>query len=144
MTSFYETFSTDPELEAGKGIDLDYGPCGVITVHRAGGANRMFTQVFAAKMKPYERRIANGTLEDDLAERLLAETYAETVIVGWRGVKGPDGKDLAFNRKNAVKLLTELPDLFRDIQEQTTRITNFRRENLEEAAKNSRKSSASN
>jgi len=143
MKSFYDAFGTDENLEKGEGVDLDYGDCGIITIHRAGGSNKKFGSVFAAKLRPYERQMQMGTLEDGIAERLLAEAYAEAVIVGWRGVKNDQGKALAFEKKNVVKLLLDLPELFRDIQEQAQKAANFRRAGIEDAAKNSPSVSAS-
>ena len=143
MKSFYDAFATDRDLEVGQGIDLDYGDCGTITIQRAGGANRKFASVFAAKLRPYERQMQMGTLEDGTAERLLAETYAEAVIIGWRGVKDAKGKALAFDKKACVQLLLDLPELFRDIQEQAGKAANFRRQGIEDAAKNSQSASDS-
>ena len=142
MKSFYNAFTTDKNLESGAGVDLDYGDCGVITIHRAGGSNKKFGTVFAAKLRPYERQMNMGTLDDGVAERLLAEAYAEAVIVGWRGVKGESGKNLSFNKDNVVKLLLDLPELFRDIQEQAQKTSNFRKAEVEDEAKNSESASA--
>ena len=142
MKSFYDAFTTDKNLESGAGVDLDYGDCGVITIHRAGGSNKKFGTVFAAKLRPYERQMNMGTLDDGVAERLLAEAYAEAVIVGWRGVKGESGKNLSFNKDNVVKLLLDLPELFRDIQEQAQKTSNFRKAEVEDEAKNSESASA--
>lgn len=132
MKTFFSELVTDKDLESGAGIVLDYGDLGQITIHRAGGSNKKFANVFAAKLRPYERQMNMGTLSDDLAEQLLAATYAETVIVGWKGVKGEDGKDMPFNKKNCVNLLIKVPELFRDIQEQANKAANFRREQVEE------------
>lgn len=134
--SFYKTFSTDAELESGKGIDLDYGEDGVITIRRAGGANKKYSTVAAAKLKPYARRMQNGTIEPEVIDRVMAEIFAEAVIIGWRNVKGEDGEPLQFTKENCVKLLTDLPDLFADIQAQAERVSNFRAEATEEAVKN--------
>jgi len=142
LKSFYNAFTTDKNLESGAGVDLDYGDCGVITIHRAGGSNKKFGTVFAAKLRPYERQMNMGTLDDGVAERLLAEAYAEAVIVGWRGVKGESGKNLSFNKDNVVKLLLDLPELFRDIQEQAQKTSNFRKAEVEDEAKNSESASA--
>lgn len=143
MTSFYETFQTDETLECGQGLELDYGACGSITIHRAGGTNRKFLRIMAAKFKPYERQMQSDTLDEAVSRRLLAETYAESVIIGWRGVKDAAGHELAFTQENAIKLLTDLPELFADIREQATKVANFRREQAEETAKNLPTASAS-
>lgn len=142
MPSPYEAFETDPELESGEGVTLDYGDFR-ITIHRAGGANRRFARVLEAKMKPYRRQLQTGTLDDEVAQRLLVETYAEAVVVGWKGVKDRTGKTMACTRDNVVRLFTDLPELFRDVQEQAQSLANFRRAELEADAKNSQTASPS-
>lgn len=140
MTSFYDTFSTDKDLEAGKGVTLDYGAAGSITIHRAGGANRKFLTTMDAKLKPYRRQIQAKTMDDSVADRLMAEIYADSIIVGWKGVKDASGKALSYTRDNVIKVLTDLPELFNDIKEQSSIVANFRKEQIETEAKNSVKS----
>lgn len=62
--------------------------------------------------------------------------YAETIVLGWENVEDADGNPLAFNTANAIKLFTDLPDLFRDIQEQSQRSALFRAELLERESGN--------
>jgi hypothetical protein len=69
-------------------------------------------------------------------EKLLREVYAETVVLDWENVEDADGNPMPFNAANAVKLFTDLPDLFRDIQEQSQRSALFRAELLEREAGN--------
>ncbi len=134
MTSPYVLFSTDTALESG-GIALDYGSFR-IRIARAGGANRKFAQVLEAKLKPHRRQIQTETLADEVAHRLIVEAYAEAVILGWDGVVDAAGQALPFTRDNAVRLMTDLPDLFRDVQEQATKAALFRRQAQEADEKN--------
>lgn len=141
----YEQFQTDAEMEK-SGVELDYG-WGVITIARAGGANKRYSKVLEAKTKPYRRAIQTETMDADLAERLLKETYAETIIRNWeirdengklkKGIESPDGgKPLTVNVENIVAAFTTLPDLFLDVQQQAGRVALYRREILETDAKN--------
>lgn len=116
MTSFYEKFKTDKKAEAQDGIWLDYGAAGRIRIHRAGGANQRFSELAKARLKPYTRQMQMGTLDPKLSQDIMIGMYADAVIVEWDGVKGESGELLEFNRENVVKLLTDLPDLFGDIQ----------------------------
>lgn len=150
MSSPYQQFVTDPDLEK-DGVVLDYGDYAV-KIARAGGANAKFGKVIAAKQKPYERQIKNETLDNDVATKLLAQSYAEAIILDWAtrlpsegdategawqwGVfPGPAGP-LTFTRDNVVKVLIDLPDFFADIREQSTKMALFRKEQIEAAAKN--------
>jgi hypothetical protein len=136
MANPYEMFKTNANAEVERGIDLDYGDF-KIRIVRAGGANKKFSQLLTAKMRPYRRQIDNDTLDPAVADRLMAEVYADTIILGWDGVCGEDGKPLSFSKENVVKILTDLPDMFRDIQSQAMLAANFKIEERKEDAKNS-------
>lgn len=134
MTSPYALFSTDTALES-SGITLDYGSFR-LCIARAGGANRKFQQVLEAKLKPHRRQIQTETLADEVAHRLIVEAYAEAVLLGWDGVVDAAGQPLPFTKDNAIRLMTDLPDLFRDLQEQATKAALFRRQAQEADEKN--------
>ena len=142
--SLYNTFETDKSLER-DGIVLDYGfnsknqPV-QIRIARAGGANTKFAKVLEQKMKPYKRAIANDTMDNKVAEKLLVEAYADAVILGWEGVEDREGSPLEYNRDNVVKVLTDLPDLFIDIQQQSQKSALYRAELREAEQGNSPRS----
>jgi len=135
MMNPYKMFGNDKTLEAEKGIALDYGDF-QIRVARAGGSNSNFARMLRTKLKPYKRQVDLGTMDDAVAQKILAEVYAESVILGWSGVTDTNGDVLEFNTENAVKLLLDLPDLFTDIQRQAENFTNFRQAELEDEVKN--------
>lgn len=128
--SAHSLFATDKNLESEKGVSLDY-PGFSVVIHRAGGTNKKFAQVLQSKMKPHLQRFQRGTLDEETSQRIMIETYAESVIVGWSGNIGPGGKKSAFSVDNCIKVLTELPDLFEDIKAQANAASTFRGE-LEE------------
>ena len=134
MSGPYSVFRTDKALEK-EGIVLDYGDF-KIKVARAGGANAAFQKALAAKVRPYKRQLDAGTIPDDVAEKLFLDVYAESVVLGWEGVTDENGKPLPFSKENAVKLFSDLPDLFRDVQSQAASISNFRAEVTEDTIKN--------
>lgn len=123
----YDIYETDETLESGKGVEVEY-PFGTFIINRAGGANKKFAKVFNEKLKPHMRKHQQGILEDEIKEKILAETYAQTVIIGWKNVHDRDGKKLNFSFKNCVKLLTDLPDLFTDLQLQANDFATFKAE----------------
>lgn len=134
MSGPYSVFRTDKTLEK-EGIVLDYGDF-KIKVARAGGANAAFQKALAAKVRPYKRQLDAGTIPDDVAEKLFLDVYAESVVLGWEGVTDENGKPLPYSKENAVKLFSDLPDLFRDVQNQAAAISNFRAEVTEDTIKN--------
>jgi hypothetical protein len=137
--SIYSKFSTDQNLEVGDGVTIDYGDF-KITIHRAGGANKAYLKTLNDKIKPYRRMMEAGNMNEDVSKRLLVETYAETVIKGWEGITDEKGKKLPFNRENVIKVMTDLPELFNLVVEESGRIANFQKEATEADAKNSVKS----
>jgi len=138
--SLYKQFKTDNTLEK-DGILLEYGENSkgkpiCIRVARAGGSNNAYAKRMEARVKPYRRQIQNETMESALVERIVKEVYAETVVLGWENVEDENGNDMEFSVENCLKLFDDLPDLFRDIQEQSQRAALFRQEVREADAKN--------
>ena len=118
--SLYDKFKTDENLEAGEGVELDYGDAGAIIIHRAGGANKRYRDLGQKRMRSYQRRIEAGTITDDEANKLLIGIYADSVVIGWRDIVDEEGNPLPFSRDNVVKLFTDLPELFEDVREAAT------------------------
>lgn len=135
VSSLYAQFETDRDMER-SGIRLNYGNGVCIIIARAGGSNTRFAKVFEAKTRPYRRQIESETLDPLVAESLLVQAFVESVILGWEGVKDRYGDDLLFTREHAIKLFTELPDLFADVREQATKAANFRAHDVEDDAGN--------
>lgn len=133
--SLYKQFGTDKNLET-SGIILQYGEGVEIRIARAGGSNKRYQKSMTQRSKPYRRAMANDTLGNDVAEKMLAEVYAESVVLGWEGVTDEQGEALEFNFDNCVKVLTDLPDLFADIREQAQKSALFRTDDLDEDVKN--------
>lgn len=138
--SLYKQFKTDSKIES-QGVILDYGLNSKgdhirIKVARAGGSNIRFAKTMAAKVKPYRRQIQNDTLDVSVMQDILKEVYAEAVVIGWEGVEDEDGKSMAYSPAAAVKLFTDLPDLFADIQEQAQQVALYRKVEREADAKN--------
>ncbi len=138
--SLYKQFQTDKELEK-DGIVVQYGEnskgqATEFRIARAGGANEAYTKRAEVVLKPYRRQIQTETIENKLAEKLLMGVFVDTVLKGWSNVEDEKGKDLPFTRENAIKLFTDLPDLYRDLREQSDKSALFRLEILEADAGN--------
>jgi hypothetical protein len=95
-----------------------------------------FSKVLEAKTRPYRRLIQEDKLDGELATKLLIETFAETVILGWEGVKDKRGKNVPHTTENAVKLLVDLPDLFSELREAASKQSNFRTAEIADDAGN--------
>lgn len=137
----YALFETNKDLER-NGVKIDYGPF-YFTIARAGGANTRFRDVYRKKTLAHQRAMATNTLPDALAEKLSIETFGEATVLGWGSVAhGPgkienrDGSVAEFNLENVIRFFTELPDLARDLMEQSQNSQLFKQIMAEEDAKN--------
>lgn len=140
-------FRTEKTLEQ-EGITIEYEDDGEVLAwfkcRRPGGRNSLFTKTFSDKLRESRQALAadeDGTVEN----KLLAEVYADSVIIDWGGqIEGPDGEiPPECNPKNIVWLFTEeAPDLFRDLQNRLSIRRNW--QNREDEAKNSKPASTTN
>lgn len=147
----YAAFETSKDLEA-DGIIIDYGTFRV-RIARAGASNRRYLTLLEQKGRPYRRAASIGTLEPEIADRIVAEAFAEAVIRDWETKivegEGEDRKErwerciilpntlerVAVNPANLVRVLLALPDLFSDLREEATTVANFLAAERENAGK---------
>ncbi|QDP61608.1 MAG: hypothetical protein Tp138OMZ00d2C19078261_69 [Prokaryotic dsDNA virus sp.] len=147
--SMYDMFAADEHLEA-EGVWVDYGDFRVLLA-RAGGANKKYTKYMETKSKPFRRAIQAGAMPEKRSRELLFDVYATTVIKDWevnsgeaedgstvweRGIHMPDGSVGEYSKDNVMLTFRKLPDLFFDLQKQADGIAIFRKEEMEEDAKN--------
>jgi hypothetical protein len=122
------------------GADKDKDPR--FKVARAGGENLKYNQAMVRKIRPYQRVINNqGNAPDaatlKLIEKLTQEAFVETWLLEWANVKDQKtGALIPFTQENAFALFKKLPDLYRDLADQSQQLTNFRSDEVEAAAKN--------
>lgn len=63
-------------------------------VRRAGGLNRAYGIRLATNTAPHRLALRAGALGDDTADRIMARTYAETIVARWwRLDEPPDEED---------------------------------------------------
>jgi hypothetical protein len=135
-------FKTANTLEV-KGITIEYGEGVEIQIARAGGANKKFAKALTRLTRPHRTAIKNDVMDEGLADDLILRAYAETVILGWDGVtrevltgNEADTEPLECTVENVIAVMTELPDLFKDIQRVSQDLSAFRADVLESDSKN--------
>ena len=140
--SLYKQFATNTEKEI-EGIEVqmteaenDDGSIPTFVVSRMGKSNKRYSKALEAATRPYRRQIELGTMNNDKAEEIFMGVFVDTVLKGWKNVRGEDGKPLEFSKASAVKLLSELPDVYERLQEEAKLSANFRDAALEEEVKN--------
>ena len=144
MQDMYELFQTDADAEK-NGVFIDYGSFRV-KLARAGGANKRYNRLLEAKSKPYRRAIQTKTMDNELAEKLMRDVFVEVCILGWdvkidddewkSGILNEKKEIVPFNKANVLRTFEMLPELFTDLSDQATLLSNYRLGELEEDAKN--------
>jgi len=125
----YQMFETDENLET-SGIWIDYGSF-KFKIARAGGSNEKYRRLLQNRMKPYRRQVQTETMSEEKASEILLGTFVDSVLLGWEGVTDREGNPLEYNRENALKLFTDLRELFLDLQTQSQKVSLFRKMEVE-------------
>lgn len=131
-------FATDTALE-NEGTWVDIGDGATLLVARKG--NRRYRDRMRTLLKPHRASMRAETMPDDLADRLLIEAEAETILLGWEGIEDADGNPIAYSTKEAKRLLSEHKDFRALVDELSSTAETFRAQEIEEGAENLRKNS---
>lgn len=135
MTSLHDIYATDTSREA-EGFWHPITDEISFLMARAGGANSHFAKALEARTRPHRRKIDSDDMDLELANTIMVEVFAETVVKDWKGVKDDDDKALPCTKENVIGILTELPDLFNELREVATKQANFRAKSVEDVVKN--------
>ncbi len=115
------------------GVWQDFGSGARMKIARIG--NPEYQKVFQKISKPHRKSIRRGTLADDVAEKLLVEAMADSILLDWDGVE-EGGQVLPYNKENAMRILLEYKDLRDQVTEIANEMESFRAEEDQEAEKN--------
>lgn len=149
-----KTFLTDKKLEA-DGVEIpvainEYnGEPVLIHISRMGTVNKRYTKALDAATKPHQSAIQNGSMDNDLARKLVMSVFADTVILGWSNLpksdltgndlewaaqapgREPDKEELEFTKENVLALFDLMPDLYDDWEKRAQGAASFRQAALE-------------
>jgi len=118
--SLNKLFKTDKALET-EGIVIEYKENGKVIAwfkcKRPGGRNSEYQRILTEKIKENRQELF-GDQTGELEKKIMAEVYAEAVILGWGGeIYDSEGNPAVCAKDNIVWLLIdEAPDLFIDLQ----------------------------
>jgi len=124
-----EAYTRNEEAETGKGVELRFPNDIVIIVHRAGGSNKQYERSKGRFSKPHLRQIQAGTASEADLEDMLMKVYADSVVIGWRGVLS-GGEAVEFSKSNVLDMFRSFPDLFWAVKESCEDAANFRETEL--------------
>lgn len=113
----FQDFGVNTDLES-DGVVADYGSFRV-TIARAGGSNKQYLKVSEKLWAPYRRAIELKLLKGDVADEVLQNIFAKTIIRNWerrvetvneetgekvvsyvKGIEAEDGSTISFNEEN--------------------------------------------
>ena len=140
--SLYKQFATNSEKEM-EGVEVQMteaengdGSIPTFVVSRMGKSNKRYSKALEAATRPYRRQIELGTMNNDKAEEIFLGVFVDTVFKGLKNVRDEDGKPLEVTKAAAVKLFTDLPEVYERLQEEAKLSANFRDAAFEEEVKN--------
>jgi hypothetical protein len=142
LQTLEDGFATDLNLEAKEGVEFDYGRFGRFVCRRAVHRNAGYAKAMKEKLLPYIEARGNAVEgeDDPVANRKMAEVYADTIIIG---IKTSEGESIPYNdeaKKGLVEVFLKCPDMFMKLQADVSDAANYRRKRVEAEAKNSAKS----
>jgi hypothetical protein len=130
----YAMFSSNAAKETA-GIWKQIGATSYL-IARAGGKNEKFMKIAKERFLPFQAAINNDMLPMDVARQLAIEAFVDGILLDWKKFYDRDGTELPYSRDNAIRVLTELPELFTLLSKEAASLSNFQGEQLDEAAKN--------
>lgn len=106
-----ELFATNKQAET-EGVWVDVGKG--IRIKIARYENPHYVEALRKKAAPHRAAARAGVMSDDMAEKVLNEVIAETILLDWDGVKDKLGNVVPYSRKEALAALNDMRD-FRDL-----------------------------
>jgi len=133
-TGPYALYETDPKKESGKGVKITFGSFW-FQILRAGASNPKFLAASIQHTKRFEEAVQQKSMTEEQANELMAEVYADSIIIDWGGVVDRKGVPMSYTRDNVVTLLCDLPELAAKIRAKAEGIALFRMEANKKAVK---------
>lgn len=139
--SLFKTFKSNAKLETeGRWFDIktpnEDGSIPGFLLARTGTRNISYQRAVEKIQRDHKIEFDTGTMAPDDALALLIETFVDTSLKDWRNVKDENEMLLPFNRPNAIKLFTDLPDLFSILRRQAESLSNYQAEDIKAAGGN--------
>jgi len=122
-------FKTDRARER-EGVWVDIGDGARVLIARLN--NERHKQTFLEVAKPYKVQLRNGTLQEDVAARLLRQCYSKAILLGWEGMQDDEGNDIPYSEEKAEEFLA-IPDFMSMVEEYASSRELYRREEQEQA-----------
>lgn len=111
MLDIFSKYETDESAEA-NGVEVPLGTAKLL-IARVGNPN--YTKKLTSLVERHKVALdIEGPEADALNEKLLVETIADTILLGWSGVCDREGKEFPYSKDNARKALA-MKDFRQDV-----------------------------
>jgi len=88
--------------------------------------NEQLTKEAANKeFRPYSKKLEDGSLSSEKQLEIAVRVFVTVSLVSWSGVVDDNGQDIPFTVDNAVKILCEYEDLFKELIRQAKDSRNY-------------------
>lgn len=128
----FKAIKTDPEAEQ-NGVWQDIGGGASLLIARY--LNPKHKKAVDKRTKPYRRQIRDGSIPDEIADKLEADCMADAVLLDWQGVTD-GGEPVAYSRAEAARRLFEYRDFREMVQDLARDAAAYREAEIEEAEGN--------
>lgn len=150
MSALFNTYKTDSNAEV-NGVDYPSvtnadGSQVVFILARSGKNNVAYRRALDKAAAPHRRVMNQGRMPEEVAEAMLLDLFAVHILKGWRNVQCPEsmteefgvaaGEDIPYNKRNVIKLMTILPDLYTELVASANDMSLFVEGQREDEAKN--------
>lgn len=113
----FGSYAVDREKEARNGVWIDIADASFLCL-RAGGSNRRYQRAIQTAYFEIKKQFDDQTELNDALNIRAMEIFVDTALLNWRGVCDVStGEEIPFSPEAARALLTEIPDLFDELQD---------------------------
>ena len=115
------------------------------TIRRAHAGNKKYARAMQKALAPYRRQMDADEADDDLLRGPIIAVYCDMMIVGWEtcingewceGLQNEEGAIVPATRDTLYKALMDLPEIFDQIREDSSKAAYFRTVSREDDVKN--------
>lgn len=104
---------------------------------RYGGEhNELFNKAMEGISRTERKAIEDRSLSKGKSREIAVESFVAASLLDWKNVFGKDGKELAFSKESAKKIMFDLPDLFSELLDASSDRGLYIKEGLEVDVKN--------
>lgn len=139
FANIYGTFGSDPILEQ-KGVVMEYelqnGEIFELKIKRAGARNTVWRKLYNQLLRPVEDQNQAGEISETENHYMMAELYAKSCVIGWKGLKDADGNEVPFSIGTCLELFCFMPELLTKVINDCHERSNFAHKEKEATAKN--------